>query len=128
MSRGPGPSPSFRPKRGTVPMNTVTGRQGATELCLASMQALELLGLGWLVCDSSCRVVGANHVASRILRMQDGMVLNSDGVVNLKRECAETLSDVVQQATRASASPQPTGPYRALLLVKRKTGKRSFTV
>jgi len=107
-------------------MNTVTER--AAQLYGASMQALDLLGIGWLVCDSNRRVVGANRIANRILTTQDGIRLNSDGVLHLTRGGSEILSDAVQQAARAGARLQGTKRHHSLLLAKRDTGKRAFTL
>src|SRR6266576_5115886 len=47
--------------------------QRSVSLLWASLQALDYLGIGWIVCDASSRVRGANHTADRILRNRDGL-------------------------------------------------------
>jgi DNA-binding CsgD family transcriptional regulator len=101
--------------------------QDVTHLWWAGMEALELLGIGWLVCDAAGRLLGANQIGDRILRARDGLHLNSGGVRCVTRRCNALLADAVRRASNASVTDEQED-YGAALLVRRAAGKRAFTL
>jgi DNA-binding CsgD family transcriptional regulator len=108
-------------------MNSSLYYQHMSDLWRTGMEALELLGIGWLVCDSAGQVRGANRVANRILATRDGLGLNSDGVLSATQGRKELLADAVQQTIRASETKEQNREH-SLFIVGRGTGKRSFTL
>jgi DNA-binding CsgD family transcriptional regulator len=101
--------------------------QDVARLWYAGMQALEVLGIGWLVCDAEGRVMSADPIASRILKAQDGLRLNSDGVPCATRGGRELVVEAVQRAARASLI-EVQEDHRVALIVRRATGKRAFAL
>jgi DNA-binding CsgD family transcriptional regulator len=114
--------------RGRVTTSSSTHHQRVTDLWRAGMQAFELLGIGWLVCDSAGRLLGANRIASKILSTRDGLRLNSDGVPSTTRGRKELLAEAVQQAARPSGTKEEKKNNGAFFIVKRALGKRAFTL
>lgn len=108
-------------------MNSLTHRQDPVELWRAGMQALELLGIGWLVCDADGRVLGANRIASRILETRDGLRLNSKGALATTRGRPDLLAEAVQRAAMGSVSKKQKNRGTALT-VSRTLGKGSLAL
>ena len=108
-------------------MNSSLYYQHMSDLWRTGMEALELLGIGWLVCDSAGRVRGANRVANRILATRDGLRLNSDGVLSATRGRKGLLADAVQQTIRASETKEQKREA-SFFIVRRGIGKRAFTL
>jgi DNA-binding CsgD family transcriptional regulator len=104
-----------------------TTDQDLTRLWHAGMQALEVLGIGWLLCDAEGRVMSADPIASRILKARDGLRLNSDGVPCTTRGCSGLLAEAVQRAAGASLT-EAQEDHRAPLIVRRAPGKRALAL
>jgi hypothetical protein len=71
---------------------------------LAGWQAPDLLGIGVVVCDASCRMLIANQTALDILAARDGLWLNSDGQLLATDEAAQTVADLVQRCSNGGVS------------------------
>jgi DNA-binding CsgD family transcriptional regulator len=105
-----------------------TTDQDLTRWWHAGMQALEVLGIGWLLCDAEGRVMSADPIASRILKARDGLRLNSDGVPCATRGCSERVAEAVQRAARASWMEGQQEDHRAALIVRRAPGQRALAL
>ena len=108
-------------------MNSATHHQEVTDLWWAGVPALALLGIGWLVCDAAGRLLGANGIASKILKSRDGLWLNSKGMACATRAHPDMLAEVVQRAATASATSKPED-RGAVFILRRARGKRPFTL
>ncbi len=104
-----------------------TIEQDLPRLWRAGMETLEVLGIGWLLCDAGGRPLGANQIADRIVRARDGLRLNSGSVHCVTRRCSAQLAEAVRRASKASVT-QEQEDHGAALLVRRATGKRAFTL
>lgn len=98
-----------------------------TDVWRAGMQAFDFLGIGWLVCDSTGRLLAANPLAHRILSTADGLRLNSDGVPEATHGRKERLLEALQQAT-GTLSLEDESPRDRYMVLKRGLGQRAFTV
>jgi hypothetical protein len=56
-----------------------TSERDRTPIWNAGMSALEILGIGWLACDASGRLLYANETASRIFKARFGLWRTLDG-------------------------------------------------
>jgi DNA-binding CsgD family transcriptional regulator len=108
-------------------MNSSLYYRHMSDLWRTGMEALELLGIGWLVCDSAGRVRSANRVANRILATRDGLRLNSDGVLSATRGRKGLVADAVQRTIRASETTEQ-NREASFFIVRRGIGKRAFTL
>ena len=123
------PSGSFDGK-GVVPVNLSTHYstdQDLNQLWYAGMQALEVLGIGWLVCDATGHVLSANSIASRILRTRDGLEVNTNGALCATRGCSEQLAQAVQRAATDSVMEEQQD-RRGSLIVRRAGDKRAYAL
>jgi DNA-binding CsgD family transcriptional regulator len=100
--------------------------QELTDLWWASMEALEVLGIGWLVCDSGGRLLGTNQVARRVLQAGDGLKLKSECVSCAIPACAELLAEALRRAAGATASVEKSDGFA--VIVRRVSGKRALTL
>ncbi len=99
-----------------------------TDLWRAGMQAFDLLGIGWLVCDSAGRLLGSNPLASRILSTQDGRPLNiidhaSEAAMLGKGQLAEAVERAIGTVPRNGANSSD-----ICFVTRRGVGKRALTV
>jgi len=99
-----------------------------TELWRAGMQAFDLLGIGWLVCDSTGRLLGSNPLASRILSTRDGLRINiiddaSDAATLSNGQLEEAVRRAVETVPRDDASSK-----NVCFVTKRAAGKQALTV
>jgi DNA-binding CsgD family transcriptional regulator len=113
-------------EEGMYPMNSSSSQQDLTALWSAGMQALESLGIGWLVCDETGRLLVANRIASRILNARDGLRLNSKGVPCATTGRPEVLAEAFERAAATTSAKQ--GNRRTAFIVKRANGKRPLTL
>jgi DNA-binding CsgD family transcriptional regulator len=72
-----------------------------TILFQVMLEAIELIGIGWLVCDVTGRVLRTNPRAAAILRARDGLELDASGALTAPHGCSESLDEGLQQAARA---------------------------
>lgn len=96
----------------------------AKELLRAGFEALDLLGIGLLVCSDTARLLVANRVGEQILRCRDGLELNADGEVSTTPGCGPSLTDAV----RRIANPRATDRGDLALAVRRPSKKRALTL
>jgi hypothetical protein len=95
---------------------------------LAGWHAPDLLGIGVVVCDASCRMLIANQTALDILAARDGLCLNSDGQLLSTDEAAQTVADLVCRCSNGSASTRVTGRGCLSLTVHRSSGRSALTL
>jgi len=101
--------------------------QRSVSLFWASLQALDYLGIGWIVCDASSRVLGANRTADTIIRNRDGLELRSDGVLRTLNGENQFLSQALKLATEPTIFGKSRKPD-ITLAVQRQSGKRPLTL
>lgn len=97
-----------------------------TRVLLAELEALDLLGIGWLVCDSRGRVVATDRRAKHILESQDGLELDSERVLRATEPTTNSIQRIVRRA--ASARSISASTQTSATLVPRLSDKRPFTV
>jgi DNA-binding CsgD family transcriptional regulator len=105
-----------------------TGTAPGSELLLwAVLHAFDVLGIGWIVCDASSCLLGANRTAENILRNRDGLKLDRNGVLSVA--CGQNVS--LPRAVRQAVDPPRftnSGNQDFTLAVNRQFGKRPLTV
>jgi DNA-binding CsgD family transcriptional regulator len=70
-----------------------------TILFQVMLEAIDLIGIGWLVCDVTGRVLSTNRRAAAILRARDGLELDANGVLSAPHGC-ESFDEGLQHAAR----------------------------
>jgi DNA-binding CsgD family transcriptional regulator len=108
-------------------MNLSTHDQNVIALWSAGMQALECLGIGWLVCDAQGQTLGANRIANRILRSQDGLRLDAKGILCATRAHPDIVAGVIAKVVMEAATRR-TQNRGALFTVRRARGKPPLTL
>lgn len=101
---------------------------------LAGWQAPDVLGIGVMVCDASCRVLIANETARRILRGRDGLHLSPDGLLCDAGQGRGLLAEAVRKCAEAKTQT-PDSAGDSAVVIREKVGKseielrvRSFRV
>jgi hypothetical protein len=64
------------------------------------LEALDFIGIGWLVCDASGKVLRTNRGSDTALTARDGLELDANGVFIAIREAREGLDEVLQRSAR----------------------------
>jgi DNA-binding CsgD family transcriptional regulator len=88
--------------------------------------AFDALGIGVVACNAAGRLLGSNRTADTILKNQEGLRLNSAGILCTTEGESDELSESLQLAAGRS-SPQDERRDFALM-VRRRSGKRPLTV
>jgi len=98
-----------------------------SRVLLAGLEALDVLGIGWLVSDSTARAVAINNTAKDILEKGDGLELDSKCIL---QETQPGKNSILRMVRRATAPRRRTsiGTDTSASLVQRHSGKGSFTV
>jgi DNA-binding CsgD family transcriptional regulator len=99
----------------------------AKDLLLAGFQALDLLGIGLVVCNASGQLLVANQTAEGILDSRDGLELDSDGVLCAVRPCNPSLQEHVQRAAGVWGEIE-SGANDIAVAVRRDSGRRALTL
>jgi DNA-binding CsgD family transcriptional regulator len=107
--------------------NAPDDRSHTTRSLLAGLEALDLLHIGWLVCDAAGRVLDTNRTADDILKTRDGLELNPNGALCALHGCSQPLDKAVQRAARATRSMER-ARRNVVLTVQRICGKRGLTL
>jgi DNA-binding CsgD family transcriptional regulator len=94
---------------------------------LASLEALDLLGIGLAVCDASSKLMFSNRTADEILRGRDGLHLNAAGELCTTERCVPSLGQLLERTIQASRSGHP-AKQGAALSVRRVSSKRALTL
>lgn len=114
-------------------LTSKTASQSATQkgsggclhrLLCTGLTAYDLLGIGLMVCNADCHVLGANQTAISILRANDGLSLNTKGVLSTTQENSQPTGLVLQEVVLRALS----GRNGNTLLIRRSADKPAFTV
>jgi DNA-binding CsgD family transcriptional regulator len=98
-----------------------------SRVLLAGLEAMDVLGFGWLVCDSMARVVAINNTAKNLLENGDGLELDSKGVLQETQPGQNSVPRMVRCAT-ALRRRTSVGPDTSASLVLRHSDKRPLTI
>jgi DNA-binding CsgD family transcriptional regulator len=93
----------------------------------AVLHAFDVLGIGWIACDSDSCVLRANKTAETIFRSGDGLELDHHGVLRTPLGASTSLTDAITRAARSKRF----GRSRVSgtpLAVNRGLGKRPLTL
>lgn len=95
---------------------------GIHDLLAAGFEALDLLGIGLVVCGASAQSLAVNQTAERILETRDGLELDGQGQLRTTQECNPSLEDLLH---RVATCP---GEGEVALAVRRPSRKRALTL
>lgn len=101
---------------------TFAVRSGIRNLLAAGFEALDLLGIGLVVCGADGQLLVINQTADRIVKTNDGLEVDSDGRLRTTQECTPPFGELLQ---RVSASK---GKGEVALAVRRPSAKRPLTL
>lgn len=87
----------------------------------ASMEALDLLGIGLAICESSAHVLAANATARQILLDNDALQLSETGQLGTVVKDAPSVSGVIERVIDAEVAGEA-------LLIPRASGRCALTV
>jgi DNA-binding CsgD family transcriptional regulator len=93
---------------------------------LLTLEILDLLSIGFVVCNVSGQMLTANRTAKERIQRRDGLQVNSKGELCARRRCAQS-GRVRLEATRITTSNE----FRSgdsVFAVPRGSGKRALTV
>lgn len=90
-------------------------------LSQAGMEALDLLGIGLAVCESSARMLAANTTARQILMDNDALQLSETGELCTVVKDAPSMTNVIERVIDAGIAGEA-------LLIPRISGRRALTV
>jgi len=102
-----------------------TTERDLTPIWSAGISALEILGIGWLVCDCSGRLLHANETASRIFKARFGVWRTLDG----RLWCTgsnEPLITAIRKATDSQASNS--NDHSDILFLQRTNDRNALTL
>jgi len=102
--------------------------EGLNRALLAGWQAPDLLGIGVIVCDASSRLLIANKTALDILRLQDGLLLSSDGRLCGSEEGAQLVTDIVRRCANEIPTTEKHSNGCFSLKVRTTSGKTPITL
>jgi DNA-binding CsgD family transcriptional regulator len=102
-----------------------TSERDLTPIWNAGISALEILGIAWLVCDSSGRLLHANETASRIFKARFGLWRTFDGRLCCARD-NEPLIAAIRQVSQGHAS-NPTD-HSDILFLQRTNDRNALTL
>jgi len=109
------------------PLSQQTNKPQVSQLWHAGMQALEVIGIGWLLCDRTGGVLDANSIASKILGTEHKARLNYDGPPGTPQGCRALVADAVRQAASASRMEEQESQHAAFI-VRRVHGNRAIAL
>jgi len=95
-------------------------------LLAAGFEALDLLSVGVVVCDTTGKMLTANQTAERILGQSDGLLRGSDGVLTTTPDEPASLRDAIAQVAKGDL--RENAPRGRVFAVRRPSGKRPLTL
>jgi len=104
-----------------------SSEESATRMLLAGLEAMDLLGVGFIVCNVFGQVLVANQSAEQFFASRDGLELNSDGVLCAVQPCHPPVEELVQRAASAVLDKEIANKDAALS-VPRGSNKRPLTL
>lgn len=113
--------------KGRTPSTTHLAHDAVQSLIGASFEALDLLGIGVMVCAGSGRMLFANETADTVLITRDGIEVDSKGIIRATQACDPSLNEVIEQVARGSAERAGQG-LDAAVAIRRASGKRALTL
>lgn len=93
----------------------------------AGMEALDMLGIGLVVCDSSALLVASNRTAEEILLTGDGLLVTAEGELSATAASAPSLKELSQRAAEALGGGN-TEKQNVAIAIPRRSGQRALTV
>ena len=90
-------------------------------------EILDLLSIAFVICDPASRLMQANQTARRILRVSDGLRMDSSGRMSTSKPTSPALPEVVRELTdtRRAAMSKTT---HITIAVPRPSGRRPLIV
>jgi DNA-binding CsgD family transcriptional regulator len=101
---------------------TFAGGSGIRNLLAAGFEALDLLGIGLVVCGADGHLLVINQTAERIVKANDGLEVDSDGRLRTTLECDPPFEELLQRVAEAR------GEGEVALAVRRSSAKRPLTL
>jgi len=95
---------------------------GIRNLLAAGFEALDLLGIGFVVCGADGQLLVINQTAERIVKANDGLEVDSDGRLRTTVECDPPFGELLQRVAEAR------GEGEVALAVRRSSAKRPLTL
>jgi DNA-binding CsgD family transcriptional regulator len=95
---------------------------GVRNLLAAGFEALDLLGIGLVVCGADGQLLVMNQTAERIVKANDGLEVDSDGRLRTTQECDPPFGALLQRVAVAK------GEGEVALSVRRSSAKRPLTL
>lgn len=105
------------------------GTSAASPTCMlmVGLEALDLLGVGLVVCNVFGQLLVANQTAEKLIASRDGLGLNADRVLSAVQPCSPQIEELVQRAASALLD-KDIGCRDAALSVPRPSHQRPLTV
>jgi DNA-binding CsgD family transcriptional regulator len=92
-------------------------------LCVG-LRSYDLLGVGLVICDQECHVLGANRCASTLLQVENDLYVTADGELRLSQRTGQMTSSSLSQAVQRVL----VDGKDVALLVRRSSDKPALTV
>jgi DNA-binding CsgD family transcriptional regulator len=93
----------------------------------AGLEALDYLGIGWIVCTVSGLILVSNRTADNIVTGRDGLELNSHGALSTTEGGNEAFGQILRRAAEG-ALQNNCASRSATVLVRRASGKPPLTL
>jgi DNA-binding NarL/FixJ family response regulator len=93
----------------------------------AGLEALDYLGIGWIVCTVSGLILVSNRTANNIVNGRDGLRLNSHGALSTTEGGNEAFVQILRRAAEG-ALHNNCANRSATVLVRRASGKPPLTL
>jgi DNA-binding CsgD family transcriptional regulator len=109
-----------------VDLDDARSTNNLTRSLCVGLTAFDALGIGLAACNAAGHLLGCNRTAHTILKNQDGLRLNSAGILCTTEEESDQLAEALQLATRRSLPQEQRKDFA--LTVRRPSGKRPLTL
>jgi DNA-binding CsgD family transcriptional regulator len=91
------------------------------------LQALDWLKVAFAICDSTHRLLQANHTAHSIFRLGDGIRIDDSGRLKIWKPSGPILGKIIRELIEAKQAAR-TSTTSAVIVVPRPSGKRPLIV